>query len=307
MPNFAHPIYNKIAHPHQILYRPMHVTVGIPTYKRPAFLNSCLASLLAQERWIAQIIIVTNGSVNDAIDETTLQLIEALETLHIDTLVLRSRNLVHSKRIIGENAICKYVLILDDDTVLGKNYLDLVSHFHWEQVGAISGTIQTPINPGYVDWSDEPVRFPEQEYCNRMIVENGVIEWKDKFQFYMWGDGPRIFKAEFLGGTALFIRRELIELWDDKTVRKGADGEWVIEGEEIDLSLSIREAGYDLLYDSARICWHLYAQTGRTRRSNYKDRTDNWNYILKKHGYPEIEEYPTVWTENLTPDHEPKI
>jgi GT2 family glycosyltransferase len=185
--------------------------------------------------------------------------------------------------------------------------MDLVHHFGRPDVGAVSGTIQTPINPGYKDWSQEPVDFPEDlKVCNRMVVVDGVIQWLDKYQFYMHKSGPSVIGADFLGGTALFVRRELVQLWDLQSIREGGDGEWVIEGEEIDFCLSVRKLGYGLIYDASRICWHLFARSGRVRGSNYDQRIENWNYILGKHGFPLIDHYPSVWEKDLPPEWQPK-
>ena len=294
-----HPLLNK--HPNQHInhfgYLPMQVTVFIPTHRRPNSLNITLASLIPQMEWIAHIIVCPNPTeaFGYSVNAVTYQLLETLSYRGATWSVTPCNTYASACRLAAQIAKTEVVLWLDDDMPLGAGYLDMSAHFRYPEIGAVSGTLQCPTDVEYADWSREPIE-PDwrKNRCNRFVVEDGKMQFFDKWQVYLIGGGRFYWYADYLLGGALMLRSELLAKIDDNLFRYSENGTLIFTGNEIDLSITIRGMGYHLIYDAKRVAWHLRATEGRDRSWSIADRLYNWNYLLKKHGFDELTEYPGV-------------
>ena len=260
----------------------MKVSVCIPTYKRPESLSITLGRLLGEASKIDEILIGVTKDLDESfggMENTLTQLIEAFKIAGIDVKVRAELSgLMDAKRWFKETARNEILLFLDDDAVLGEGYFDLVKHFTAKEVGAVSGVLQTPINSmGYSDWSNVPIDV-EDEFSNTLIYDHRrkTLLWLDKYQVYMHKT-EKIFECEYLIGTALFVRKSVLEI--DMEFQHGACG-----GEEIDFTYNIYQQGLKLLFDTSRLCWHLHEDKGGTREFDRKDDKKNFDYLVKKWG-----------------------
>lgn len=298
-----HPLLSPVAgqHINQFLYCPLHVTVLIPTHKRPHSLNMALGALVPQMQWIKHIIIAPNPlkDADDCTNGLTRDLLATLEYGGATTETMPVDDYAEALLYAEYAAKTEVVLVLDDDMVLGKNYLDMSAHFRYPKVGVVSGTIQAPVNYGYREWSRDPItpNWKGEPICNRLRVEDGKLTIYDKWQVYMISQGRFYWFMEFFLAGAFMIRRDLLALVDDGMLRFTADGHFIFTGWELDLSFSIRERGHHLIYDATRIAYHLRAKTGRNRGWPIEEGLKNWNYMLRKHGYDRIDAYPGVMEE----------
>ena len=266
------------------------VTVCIPTYQRPESLQAVLSNLLGKTDRFDEIMIAVTGDREDSLGEKetptwrrTKQLLKAFSLADIRiTVEAGFSGLMEAKQwfvTYAQNEIC---LFLDDDAVLGEGYFDLARHFcQDEEVGAVSGVLQTPINyDGYKDWSDRPISVND-EYSNTLLYDHRrkTIQWFDKYQVYMHED-DKIFECEYLIGTALFVMRDLVEI--DYEFQRGA-----CAGEEIDFTYNIYQQGYSLLFDTSAICWHLHESKGGMRDKDRSKDQENFDYLVKKWGLGE--------------------
>jgi GT2 family glycosyltransferase len=258
------------------------VTVCIPTYKRPESLSMVLSRLLASTDRIVEILIGITGEEEDSLGrmrEQIEQICKAFEIEGINVMVRTDLSgLMEAKQWFIDYATTEILLFLDDDAILGKDYLDLVDNFANDEVGAVSGVLQTPRNgAGYADWSDVPISVDDR-YSNSLIYDRRrkTLQWIDKYQVYMHEEN-KIFDCEYLIGTALLVRKDLVEI--DMEFQNGACG-----GEEIDFTYSIYQQGYKLWFDSSRVCWHLHENKGGMREKDRAKDQENFDYLVKKWG-----------------------
>lgn len=273
-------------------------SVLIPTYGRPESLNLVLASLLPQRDSIREILVGCAYGVNECANDTTGILAKALRMAGVWVEIHANCGpLINTKIKLARMAISPLVLLLDDDVIPGAGYFEIMKLFHKDNLGALSGTIQSPFNPqGYKDWSDRTIpNPPASNRVNLFEIKDGVLEWKEKYQVYSL-EHPCTYDCDFLVGGAMFVRRSLMDYYDPKVMHLDGEGKPVNTGEEIDFSLTLREYGYQLVYDSSVIAWHLYWSTGGERVWDRRYAFANWKYILKKHGLPPITESPAVLT-----------
>lgn len=258
----------------------MKISVCIPTFKRPVSLLTVLTRLLGEVSNFDELLIGITKDSEDSIGAVESSLNQVLEGFRISGVTVEVKSgltgLIDAKMWFKERASNDLLLIIDDDAVIGEGYFDLVKHFQDSQVGAVSGVLQTPVNVGgYRDWSAEEIKV-EGNKSNTLEYDSNkkTIVWKDKWQVYMH-TSRKVFDCEYLIGTALFVRKDILEL--DMAFQHGACG-----GEEIDFTYSIYKKGFRLLFDSGRICWHLHEDKGGTREFDRKDDQKNFDYLVKK-------------------------
>lgn len=260
----------------------MKVSVCIPTYKRPESLSIAFSNLLGYASNIEEILIgITKDEESSlaGMEDTFTQIAKAFAILGIPVYVKSNlTGLMDAKTWFRETARSEILLFIDDDAIIGEGYMDLIYHFINPKVGAVSGVLQTPVNSmGYLDWSDKPIDV-EGELCNTLKYdeENETLLWLDKYQVYLHKT-DKLFKCQYLIGTALFVRKSVLEI--DMEFQHGACG-----GEEIDFTYNMYKQGMDLIFDSSRICWHLHEDKGGTREFDRKDDKKNFDYLVRKWG-----------------------
>lgn len=243
----------------------MRCSVCVRTYKRPHQLNRLLASLIVANdtRQMEEIIVAVTGGMEDSTDTDTLHLLRMMELRGISHKVLHGlTGMVDATKAFKAEAGCDVILMVDDDMLIGSDYFDLSWHFLDKGVGAVAGSMQTPIDIGhYRDWSYDAIDNPSQELVNRIeIGEDGLISVADKYQVYML-EKARTYHCQCLAGGAVFLRRDAIE-----TDSHFNDGASVYE--DFDMTYSMYRRGYKVLYDSSRVCYHLRAETGGAREKS---------------------------------------
>ncbi len=265
----------------------MKVSVCIPTYKRPESLITVVTRFLDDVEKVEEILIGVTGDLEDSIGSVQDMLNQVIGAYAIYDVPVRVKaelsGLMEAKQWFKETAKSEVLLFVDDDAIVGEGYFDLVQHFKDKNVGAVSGTLQTPVNVGgYKDWSDTPIEIPEEEkFSNTLMYDKRrkTLHWFDKYQVYMV-KGNRIFECEYLIGTALFIRKDLLEI--DMEFQRGA-----CAGEELDFTYRIYREGYKLIYDTSRIAWHLHVNKGGMREKDRSKDKENLSYFVKKWGLGE--------------------
>lgn len=256
-------------------------SVCIPTYKRPQSLNNLLSCLLGnKDKRIGEIIIAVTGRKKDSIDMLTKEIIRAMEIEKIQVTLRDNFNgLLFAKEYFKNTAKEEILLIVDDDCIISRNYLDLLLNFKNKNVGAVSGCIQTPCPTKYYkDYSYDAVKIPAVKLCNKISVVNGVIELDNKYQVYMSKNATkRKYLCECLIGSAMFIRKDLFEV--DKNFNKGT-----CHCEEYDYTYSLYKKGYSVIWDSSRVAYHLHLMSGGMRAVGEKKKEVNAEYFIKKYG-----------------------
>ena len=94
-------------------------------------------------------------------------------------------------------------------------------------------------------------------YINKIQSIDGLVELKDKYQVMMLKK-PRVYRCEVLVGSAVFVRRNLLEF----------DYQFNDVGycEEFDYTYNIHFKGYDLIYDSSEMVFHNRGLSGGNKK-----------------------------------------
>lgn len=259
------------------------ISICIPTYKRPENLNNLLANLLGfvnNEDQISEILIAITGSYEYSINDVTAHLLRSFEIQGISVhIVTHFSGLLKAKKWFNEFSRSEILLLLDDDVLITRDYLKLAKHFEEKSVGAVSGSLQTPLDINYYkDYSYEPIPAPSQDIlCNRLVVNDlGQVQIKDKYQVYML-DKSKIYRCQCLIGTALFVRHSIFDV--DLAFERGN-----CNLEEVDFTYNMFLKGYDLLFDSSQVAYHIHSSSGGMREFVDKRKEENSKYFLEKYG-----------------------
>jgi len=270
-------------------------SVCIPTYHRPDNLNMLLASILAMEdNRIAEVIVVITGVREESTNATTEQLERAYALAKVPLIMCSGASgICDAKEWMKDFAKEEVMLICDDDALFRRSYLDMLKYFLNDKVGAVSGSLQTPINvAGYKQWSDDSIVLPKStEWCNTLSVgKDGSMDWSDKYQVYMIkpNHSIRLLKCEFLVGTCLMVRKEFLNI--DMNFQQGA-----CAGEEIDFTYAMYKDGKLVLFDTARMAFHLHSMVGGNRNKDRSQDDKNMTYLVQKWGLGENVKGETVY------------
>jgi len=219
----------------------MKVSVIIPTYNRPVYLEKCIESLLKQKRAPEEIILVVRSD-----DMPTYKMLEKYHARPSVSSLIKLIKVIKAGIVYAENQGLKaaagdIVCFIDDDALASDNWIfDIVRHYeHDPLIGGVGGPAVTVIN------------------------DNPVIEYTDIFSMMTWF-GKRITnttkipravqEVDLLRGTNMSFRRGLLTGFDEHLLpywRRFED----------DVCLLIKEKGYKLICDPALIVCHSETAT----------------------------------------------
>lgn len=259
----------------------MKVSICIPTFRRPESLNIALGALLSSTDRFDEVLVAVTKDLESSTNEVTRHLIEAFTVKGIPVKVVADfSGLCEAKQWFLDTAKNEVLLFMDDDVVVETSYFDLVKYFQQADVGAVSGTLQTPLDVGYQDWAGVPIDVGQAQTCNTLTYDsvNKRFVWVDKYQVYMHKTPFFSDKCQYLIGTALFVRKDAVEI--DMEFQRGA-----CAGEEIDFTYNMFMNGRRLIFDSTRIAWHLHMTSGGMRGMDRSLDKDNMSYLAQKWGF----------------------
>lgn len=262
----------------------MSCSICIPTYRRPDSLAMCLASIASflPDYRIDEVLVGVTGARDDSIGYGAESMLQVMRTFGTEVNVVDGlEGLLDAKEMFASDAKSDILLLLDDDAVIPSNYLSLMQHLmgSWNKnVAAVSGSLQTPLDVDhYKDWSAEPIAAPSSRtVCNKVRMDGDLVVIDDKYQVYML-DKPIVYRCEVLVGTALFIRKRLLQV--DREYAKGG-----YYYEEYDFTYGLFKSGWELRYDSARVAWHVRAPQGGCRAVDDRSKERNGRYFKEKFG-----------------------
>ena len=145
----------------------MDVTVLITTYRRPALLERCVLSAVAQRFDNFEILVI-----DDASNDSTIDVLKKLQARHPNRLRYiskkQNKGLAHSRNLGVESARGKYIAFLDDD-----DYWTHDQVIHTQLANAHQKTIVC----GSVVNSDGLVLTPSlpDDWQSRLVYRNGFI------------------------------------------------------------------------------------------------------------------------------------
>ncbi|MEC4986424.1 MAG: glycosyltransferase [Oscillatoria sp. PMC 1068.18] len=222
----------------------LSIEVAICTYNNAQLLDRALATITEQRvdlsiRW--SVLVVDNNST----DETAAIAQNYLNTGKIPQLRLihePQQGLSYARICAVRSTNCELIAFVDDDCLLSPNWVQQAVTFFQEhpQAGAVGSRVK-------LLWEVPP---PEE-----------VLPFQGYLSAYDRGDLPLQMPSEgntYLVGAGLVVRRSalLASGWLEKTAMVGRNGKKLTAGDDSEIVLRIRNAGYELWYNSAMQLQH---------------------------------------------------
>lgn len=154
------------------------VSVVIPCYNHGLYLDEAVQSVLEQTYSDFEIIIVNDGST----DSYTNNLINGYRHKKIRVVTTANRGLPSARNNGISKSKGKYILPLDADDRIGKDYLDKAVHIleHNENVGIVYCEAEF--------FGEEEGRLQIPEYSPELILINNIIFCSALFRKRLWQD-----------------------------------------------------------------------------------------------------------------------
>jgi len=226
------------------------IDVIIPTFNRPKSISNVVSSILPQLKDNDAIYVVWHGSQKPLIKENyKVHIIHCKPPYSLPRL-----------RNFGIKAGCGDILVfLDDDIEAGENLLEAHRESYFSlKIGAVAGRIIDPYfkpEENRNSFFDEKTGYLLQNFCKEE-------------------SGPAI---SVMGANMSFRRSALEEIgaFDENFLK-------IANFEEVDAAFRIRNAGYEIWYNSKAIVKHLREESGGCR---IKSKTKNIFYMFLNTAY----------------------
>lgn len=207
-------------------------SVIVPTYRRPECLARCLAGLAQQTEADFETIVVVRSS-----DQETMDAVPRMEPRPAPTRIVQVNVPgVVAAMTAGLEAACGATIALIDD--------DAVPHADW--LHRIALTLERDPDVAGVGGKDNLYRNGNLVVAEAKVV--GKLQWWGRHvgNHHLGSGGPR--EVDVLKGANCAFRAELLRTvgFDKRLLGMGAQVHW-----ELSLCLSLRRAGYRLIYDPA--------------------------------------------------------
>ena len=246
------------------------VTIVIPAYNQLVYTLNCLMSIAENTDADYEVVVV-----DDASKDETAEVLSGITNLR---LVTNEQNFgfVESCNRGASAGRGNYILFLNNDTMVTKGWLPpLLELIRKEHVGAVGSKLV---------------------YSDGTLQEAGGIIWRDGSGWnYGRGDDPDrpeysyVREVDYCSGASLIVRSDLFERSGgfDERFKPGY-------GEDADLCLTFRHAGYSVMYQPMSVVVHFEGVTcGRSTSTgpkryqeiNRHKLAEKWITVLDRHHY----------------------
>jgi len=265
------------------------VTIIIPTKNRPKEIIDCLESVLAQSMLPQEIVIIDGGdgyTLKEELNQLYLDKYNiSLKHVNVDVGTARARN------VGADHAEGEYIIFLDDDVVLDKDYIKEILRVHQiypkEKIGGVTGKV---------------IQFGREE-----IFRGGMAYHLFASTFLMGKYGDGRFQSS---GTPTLIRPDTNQITEcgflfgcNMAFRKKVFGEFKCDvaftgysfAEDLDLSYRVSRK-YTNFYNPLAKLIHKFSRTAR--QDDYKVskmKVQNLFYIFKKNLPQDLKHKSAFW------------
>jgi len=216
------------------------ITVIIPTYKRPADLDRCLAAIDAQLLKPVEVLVTYRPE-----DEATKAYLARTDRpgLSARTILCDMPGQVYAMTIAIDNVRSEFLAFTDDDAAPKPDWLaNIVAHFNADaNVGGVGGKDHVCAGGEWFEGAEPVV---------------GRVRWNGtSIGHHHLGVGPARYVETLKGVNMAFRRSAMGDLRPDSRLR-GAGAQ---VGSDMHLSLSLVARGYKLIYDPLVLVDHFPA------------------------------------------------
>ncbi|HPN96210.1 MAG TPA: glycosyltransferase family 2 protein [Candidatus Moranbacteria bacterium] len=238
------------------------ISIVVVNFKSKKHLEKCLFSLEEKIRPCMPIeIIIVNNDEKENLDSFSLRE-NVIVVSPGKNLGFGAANNLGAKKASGE-----ILLFLNPDTqVLSDNISKILEEFNNINLGALG--------PRLLDKNNKIQEWSAGKEMNfwRLILNNLGFKTGKK----IW-ESEKKTKADWVAGTALFVRRNLF------LSLGGFDEGFFMYFEDMDLCKRIRKAGKYILYHPHFSIWHLGGESYEDKKSQKKDYYVSQDYYFQKH------------------------
>ncbi len=195
------------------------ITAGIPLFNSAGTIRRVIDGVMKQSHPLDEIIVVDDGSTDGGAAQAMSPYVRLITHN-------RNRGLAEARNTIVESAENEIVVFFDADAVPEKRCVEMLAkHFRDPKVGAVGGK-------GVEDQRD-----------------NMATRWRARITPQDHGDIP-IRDDWMLMGLCFAFRKSIVKKIG------GFDSNFQAAGEDVDICLRIRKAGYRLVYEPAAVVRH---------------------------------------------------
>jgi GT2 family glycosyltransferase len=260
-----------------------HISIVIVHYNTDKETNECLESLenlKSNQNFKYDVILLDNASKDLFKLKKKYKQVELIRS--DSNLGFTGGNNLATKYALDKHN-SDYVLLLNNDTIVDSDFLKNLYRVAKDNPKA--GLLTPKI------YFEKNFEFHKSDYSVKdkgkvIWYAGGSIDWQHLVADHRgvdevdYGQFDEISKVDFATGCCLLISREIIEtvgLLDDNLF---------LYSEDVDYSLRVKKAGYDLLYCPSSVIWHKNAGSsggsGSSVQLYYQTRNRLW--IAKRHG-----------------------
>jgi len=238
----------------------MDFSIIIINYKTKELLDDCLASIFKHLRGNFEVIVIDNASSDGSVEFILKKYGDRIRIIAND----KNIGFGPANNIGAKNSIGEYLLFLNSDTTVFQDILkQIINLFDTNgNIGAISPRLLL------LDGNIQPFaygRFPDIfNLLSSRFVKNIESE-------------RGIFEADWIAGTAMFVRRDLFFNIG------GFDENFFMYYEDIDLCKRIKEAGYSIYVHPGVSVVHHVGGSGNDYAKIKKKYYISQSYYFRKH------------------------
>lgn len=233
-----------------------HVSIVLVHYNTPEYTTACLKSLseLKTRDFTYKVVVVDNGSLEAFSLKKQYQSFATVVRSVTNLGFTGGNNLGISHAI--ETYDSEFVFLLNTDTELAQDSLKqlITALQNNPKMGAVCPKIY--FGKGHEFHTKE---YSKEQLGNVLWYAGGSIDWRHLVGFHRGvdevdrGQFDNQQNSDFATGCAMLVRREVLEKIG------GFDERYFLYFEDVDLSLKIRAAGYEIGFEPQAQVWHFNA------------------------------------------------
>lgn len=231
--------------------QPDAMVIGVCTYNRGPKIRRTLEAIAALDRRGGRVtrVIVIDNNCTDTTPDIVRDFAAAITSIPITLIRETTQGLAAARKRVFAETTEPLIAFLDDDCLPAPNWAAaMLSRMDaHDRIGAAGGRVD-------LVWEQPP--SPLALRMARNLAQQD------------WGPRPRRIGAdEYLVGAAIVLRRSAILASGvlDRGELMGRTGGKLTSGEDSEIGIRLRHAGYELWYEPAAVCGHLIPPERTTR------------------------------------------
>ena len=201
------------------------ISLIIPTYRNPEYLDICLKSAIEQQKNFNEIIVAVDGFADESIDVLN----KYKDNIHVLDLI-ENQGMQHALNLGVMNATNEIIFIVNDDNVFCSGWdVEILNSLKEKSVLTLNqieptgpGIFQFPVK----DFGKNPKDFKYQEFIkyeksikkSSLTFDGGIFPFAMYKKYYMAAGGfDTLYKSPFICDWDFFLKLDLMGLTFSRT------------------------------------------------------------------------------------------